>query len=182
MLKIRPDIIVITEIYPKSGESNEIFPSELNISGYNSFSSNVQKSSKGVVIYIKDSFSAKINKEMTNSQESVWVELDNKKDKLLIGGVNVYKSPNSSDENVKNLFQLLDSVGTVNFKKLLIIGDCNYPLIDWSNWTTTTSETHNTFKFLECLRDNYFEQFVTTPTRWRDENPGNVIDLALSDC
>ena len=33
----RPDIIVITEVYPKAGESTDIFPSELNISGYNTF-------------------------------------------------------------------------------------------------------------------------------------------------
>ena len=74
---------------------------------------------EGSLFMSKTQVSAQINKEMTNSnfRESVWVELDiNKKDKLLIGGV--YKSPNSSDENVLNLFQLLDSVGTVNFKKL----------------------------------------------------------------
>ena len=55
VLEIRPDIIVITEIYPKSGESSEILSAELNNSGYNSFYSNVQKSSRGVVIYVKDS-------------------------------------------------------------------------------------------------------------------------------
>ena len=93
----------------------------------------------------------------------------------------MYKSPNPIDENVLNLFQLLDSVGIVNFKKLLIIGDFNYPEIEWSNWSTTTSENHNAFKYLECLRDNYFEQFVTTPTRRRDENPGNILDLVLTD-
>ena len=178
----RPDIIVITEVYPKSGESTDIFPSELNISGYNTFYSKVQKSSRGVIIYVKDSFTAEINDKLTNSkfQESVWVELYiNNKDKVLIGGI--YKSPNSTEENVQSLFCLLDHVNTVDFRRLLIIGDFNFPEIDWATWLTSTSENHNAFRFLECLRDNYFEQFVNTPTRWRDESPGNILDLILSD-
>ena len=46
---------------------------------------------------------------------------------------------------------------------------------------TTTNENHNSLRFLECLRDNYLEQFVNQLTRWRDLEPGNVLDLVLAD-
>ena len=38
-----PDIIIITEVYPKTCDSTEILPVELNIIGYICFRSNVKK-------------------------------------------------------------------------------------------------------------------------------------------
>ena len=69
----------------------------------------------------------------------------------------------------------------MNYLHKIIVGDFNFPEIDWSNWMTTTNENHNSFRFFECLRDNYLEQFVNQPTRWRDLEPGNVLDLVLAD-
>ena len=49
-----PDIIIITEVYPKTCDSTEILPVELDITGYICFRSDVIKSSRGVAIYVKD--------------------------------------------------------------------------------------------------------------------------------
>ena len=62
------------------------------------------------------------------------------------------------------------------------MGDYNIPEIDWLSWNTIKSESHYSFKFLECLRDNYLEQLVHMPTRWRDQQPGSLLDLVLTDC
>ena len=47
-----PDIIIITEVYPKSGDSTEIHVLPVELIGYICFRSNVIKSSRGVVIYV----------------------------------------------------------------------------------------------------------------------------------
>ena len=68
--------------------------------------------------------------------------------------------------------------GEVNsFSNILIIGDFNLPEIDWDLWITSRSENHVSFNFLECVIDNFLEQAVTHPTRWVNDEPGNVIDL-----
>ena len=108
-------------------------------------------------------FSSAICKRLSNSElhESIRIRIEiNKKNKLLVGGI--YKSPSSTDENDLSLFQLFDSVNNIIFKKLLMIGDFNFPEIDWTNWTTTTSENHNAYIFLECMHDNNLDQFVTS--------------------
>ena len=53
-----PDIIIITEVYPKTRDSNEIQVLPVKLIGYICFRSNVIKSSRGVVIYVKDLISA----------------------------------------------------------------------------------------------------------------------------
>ena len=140
------------------------------------------KSSRGVVIYVKDIISAERRNNLSDSNflESVWVDVNiNKQDRILIGGI--YRSPNSEHDNTQILFDLINSACQEKCKHKIIVGDFNFPEIDWSNWTTSTNENHNSFRFLECLRDNYLEQFVNQPTRWRDLEPGNVLDLVLAD-
>ena len=140
------------------------------------------KSSRGVVIYVKDIISAERINNLSDSNflESVWVDVNiNKQDKILIGGI--YRSPNSEHDNTQILFDLINSACQEKCKQKIIVGDFNFPEIDWSNWMTTTNENHNSFRFLECLRDNHLEQFVNQPTRWRDLEPGNVLDLVLAD-
>lgn len=77
IVKINPDICIITEVYPKTGDSTDIFPSELCINGYDCFRSNVLKSSRGVVIYVKDYMWVEIRDDLTsfNYLESVWVDI-----------------------------------------------------------------------------------------------------------
>ena len=74
-----------------------------------------------------------------------------------------------------------DSNSQVRCTHKIIIGNFNFPEINWINWVTNTSENHCSFRFLECIRDNFLEQFITKPTRWRDLEPGNVLDLVLAD-
>lgn len=177
------DVMVITEVYPKFGDSREILPAELQIKGYSQYMSKVENSSRGIIIYVKETFRSDLNLTFTNFDfnESVWVNLYLQNDqKLLIGGL--YRSPNSSVENTLKMLDLLYVVCSENPVSKVIVGDFNIPEIDWLSWTTVKSETHYSFKFLECLRDNYLEQLVQMPTRWRDLQPGNLLDLILTDC
>ena len=176
------DILIITEIYPKMGKSTDITEEELHIDNYNLFRSNVKESSRGVAIYVKDTLSSSINLDLTDHlfSESVWVNIHiNNKDNFLIGGV--YRSPQSSIENNDLLLDLLQKTKDTTYSNILIMGDFNLPEINWDLWTTTRSETHISYKFLECLRDNFWEQAIFSPIRWVNDQPGNVLDLCLTD-
>ena len=179
---VSPDILIITEIYPKMGKSTDITEEELHIDNYNLFRSNVKESSRGFAIYVKDTLSSTINLDLTDHlfSESVWVNIHiNDKDNFLIGGE--YRSPQSSIENNDLLLDLLQKTKDTTYTNILIMGDFNLPEINWDLWTTTRSETPISYKFLECLRDKFWEQAIFSPTRWVNVQPGNVLDLCLTD-
>ena len=182
-LQLKPfDVLVVTEVYPKTGKSDEIQLSELHIEGYNIYRSNVEGHSRGVVIYVSDHISSNIVLDLTNHQfsESAWVEIRwNKGDNLLLGGI--YRSPSSDSENNSQLLEILSAATNKQFTHTMIVGDFNIPEIDWNLWTTCRNENHFSYLFLENLRDNFLEQPVNRPTRWLHDTPGNVLDLCLVD-
>ena len=118
--------------------------------------------------------------ENINFLESAWCVIRvGKNDKLLLGGI--YRSSSGTDENNDNLLHLLNFVMTLNCKYVMVLGDFNYPEISWDNWSTNRNATHNSFKFLECLRDNYLFQLIEKPTRVREGQTRNVLDLAITN-
>ena len=93
---VRPDIVVVSEVFPKNMKPSNIDQNEYKRNGFSSFIGNVSDNSRGVVIYVRDGLNADYCSILTNSdfKESVWCEVRiNKMEKLLIGGI--YKSPNS---------------------------------------------------------------------------------------
>ena len=179
---VSPDILIITEIYPKTEKSTDLTEEEFQIDNYTLYRSNVAENSRGVAIYVKNTLSSTVNVELTDHlfTESVWVSIQlSEKDTFLIGGV--YRSPQSSTENNDLLLDLLQKAKGANFSNILILGDFNLPDINWELWTTSRSENHLSYKFLECLRDNFWEQTIFSPTRWVKDQPGNVLDLCVTD-
>ena len=63
----------------------------------------------------------------------------------------------------------------------MIVGDFNFPEIDWSNWTVNASENHVSFHFVECLRDNFLSQHVQSNTRYRFGQNPSCLDLVITD-
>ena len=102
-----PKIILLTEILPKNVK-NPIDRSELVLPNYELYVSSLVNG-HAVATYIHESISSILVENLTTElfQESLWCcsKLDNN-DKLLIG--NIYRSPNSSPENNKNLNILLN--------------------------------------------------------------------------
>ena len=54
---------------------------------------------------------------------------------------------------------------------ILILGDFNYPQINWTNLTSTKGTDE---LFLKCVQDNFLEQCVIGPTRQK-----SLIDLIM---
>ena len=80
----------------------------------------------------------------------------------------LYRPPSSPPENCELLLKLLEQL-PVNS---LLVGDFNYPYINWSDHTATTARGKN---FINKCDESLLEQLVTFPTHIK----GNVLDLVL---
>ena len=68
------------------------------------------------------------------------------------------------------------------FKKLLLVGDFNFPHINWNTWSVGTKDNNSKeSQFIETIRDSYLEQIIKQPTRYRCNEKSNVLDLVLTD-
>ncbi|XP_069134268.1 uncharacterized protein [Argopecten irradians] len=175
--KSLPSIILLTEIHQK----NKILPldnSFYKIPGFRCFTNNSE--GRGVAIYISEQMTVQQVKFTTTFEEYLAVELKlSNGDKLLI--VNIYRSPNSTAENFSYLTNLMREMSTRNAKHILITGDFNFPEINWTDWTTCTSENHISTRFLECVRDTFLYQHIHKPTRYREGQNPSILDLVFSN-
>ena len=85
---------------------------------------------------------------------------------MLIGAI--YRSPNSNVANSRQLIELISRAVGLKYDYTVLVGDFNYPNINWKDWTTPFNHTHPEFQFIECLRDNFMNQYISKPTRYRD--------------
>jgi len=86
-LKSTPDIIAITETR-LNHTSNQV--SNHNLEGYDFYHRDSRTLAGGVGLYVKSSLTANCRDDMTNSTddfETIWVEISNNKDKIMVGVV-----------------------------------------------------------------------------------------------
>jgi hypothetical protein len=91
-------------------------------------------------------------------------------------------SKNDNDNSVLNSqnndITLLDTIASTleKFPNLIIVGDFNFPNINWSSKTSaTTSNTEQIF--VDFLSENSFSQLVNEPTRYRTCQNPSLLDL-----
>ena len=174
-------IIAVVEVNNKTGnETTELC--EIQIKGYDMFYSNINpKDGRGVLVYAKTELEATPVIFHEEFRESVWISVpvgSGSKDKMLIGCV--YRSPNSSEVNNDNLLRLINDANNTSFSSVLILGDFNFPHIDWELEQTSTGGTCATSKFLETVKDNFLIQHVKVPTRGRCNQTPHILDLVFT--
>jgi len=101
--------------------------------------------------------------------EGLWVRIKRKADVTdIILGV-CYRPPNQDEEVSKILHRQLGEVSqSLSF---VLIGDFNFPDICWNY---NTAEREQSWRFLECVGDNFLTQMVREPTRG-----SKLLDLLL---
>ena len=65
--------------------------------------------------------------------------------------------------------------------KLLIMGDFNYPEINWKDESSNCRENHPASRFLSCLHQNFLTQHIIEPTHYRGLQSATLIDLIISN-
>jgi endonuclease/exonuclease/phosphatase family metal-dependent hydrolase len=99
-------------------------------------------------------------------------------DELLVGCI--YKSPNSDKENLSLLNKMIIKASQMKqFSHLLIMGDFNYPKLDWTNWNRNGDKEGDAF--MESIRDSFLYQHVEGYTRTRENSEPKIIDLIFTN-
>jgi len=164
--------------------------SELNIDGYNIYSQGLENNDgRSVLFYIASEIKVSLVEIPSASQECLFLmirrlESNGHSDQLLIG--NVYRSPNSTQENDIELYKLLHYIQQKFTVPKLIVGDFNFGNISWydADGFGATARCANLpkkeLKLVETLGENFFLQHVTEATRQRGSDTPHTIDLILT--
>ena len=99
------------------------------------------------------------------------------KEKIILACV--YRSPNSLPDNYNDIKISLQILSRRFSSSLFVVGDFNYPKIDWEHYSTIISPNNLNPKFLKCTKDFFFEQFISGHTRGRGSSQPTLIDLVL---
>ena len=183
-----PDVIMITEIIPK-GQSNPISPALLHVEGYKAsfnFEPNTadlgQSGIRGVAIYTKTSLNAtEVELKVDYFTDHVWVELATNDKPILVGCI--YRSPsNDTDKeacmkSATQVSQLIKLAYVMN-ENVVIAGDFNYKEIIWES--EYSAQEHQSV-FINTLQECYLHQHVTEPTRFRENETPNLLDLLITN-
>ena len=174
----RPLIIGITEVLPKNSRY-AVDQIELQLTDYDLFT-NIDNNTngRGICLYIHSSLNATSYKftQAVNFQEVVWASVQlGSKEKLIIGCM--YRSPNSDNNNNAQLCQLFSSLNPTASNQMLLMGDFNFPKVNWVDCTCSCSIDSIEYSFLESTRDSFLTQMVHEPTRFRPGQEPNILDL-----
>ncbi|CAG2196936.1 unnamed protein product [Mytilus edulis] len=181
----KPNIIGITEVKPKA---NRYKPSTAEYSipevgNYKMFEKNIKSDEgRGLLMYVDSNLEATEITMKTEFQENIFIKVKlNQNDKLLVGLI--YRTPsNSSKEYNDKLVNLMSEATDMGYSHILIMGDFNYPEINWETWNTKGDRPNSTEnKFLEALQDNFLYQHTTKPTRWRGADTPHTLDLLITN-
>ena len=87
---------------------------------------------------------------------------------------------NSSSENKKLLNQLILNTSLIG-GKLPILGDFNFPTINWDGLSTPHLSNDCAYEFLATTQDAFLFQYVQSPTYTRPCQKPTLIDLISSE-
>ena len=180
----KPMLVAVSEVKPKNGRvMSEI---DYSIDDYTINPVNLDNTTgRGIIIYTHNSLDkSTIQIKVSNSfEEACLIEVRLRNGDTLMFGC-IYRSPtqtDNSDDNNENLNNLLKELSEKSYSHICLVGDFNYPSINWKTWTTPHTETSKEFKFIEAARDCFLFQHVQEPTRARGNDDPSLIDLILTN-
>ena len=180
-LKEKVDIIGITETLLKNMPA-DTKPEDFvfKIRGYNSI---INYNGRGLCFFIKENIEfIHILDYESYFKTSIFLQIKNL-DCILTMGL-IYRSPSSTQLENDKLIDMIDTVANKHKSlnnKLLLLGDFNFPGIDWELESTKhVDEAHIENKFLSCLHSNFLYQIVEQPTHTRCDQTPTLIDLIIT--
>jgi hypothetical protein len=116
--------------------------------------------------------------------EQLWLEISLKdEDSLLLGCI--YRSPSGSlpeqKEATSQPCRLFSLGAAMNPSHLLIMGDFNFPDINWKNGLSTAGLQHHWHDFIRTTKDCLLFQDVQEPTSYRHGTAPHLLDLIFSN-
>lgn len=121
-------------------------------------------------MYVKNQLKLKVIEEMRNFQFQEGV---------------CYRSTSSSNGNNKCLLQAINKFVSLSHgshgRHILIMGDFNYPQIDYERMAVLTGIDSEAKNFFEIIQDNYLFQHILENTRYRGEQTPSKLDCMFTD-
>ena len=164
------DIIAISETSEKIKTN---FISNVNLSGYELFSTPSNSSKGGVALYINSNFNIIERVDLNSSSthfESVWAEIKNVNSKNILCA-SIYRHPHNNNISLSSFFEYMEhtlSKISAENKDLYLCGDFNFNLLK-------TQNCHFSRHFYELLNSYGLIAQITTPSR-TTESCSTIID------
>ena len=177
----KPEIIVITEIMPKSSWS-KVGSVEFSIEGYELYTNlDCGLSLRGIAVYILGTCGAVTKLEISlEIRECIFCEIQTKFGES-VSILAIYRSPNSTEFDNKSLYKYISKICDIVDKNLIILGDFNFRNINWNNYSISgTSYSKSELEFLELILDNFLTQHINEVTRYRLGQVPSILDLIFS--
>ena len=178
------DIIPLNEIKPKNGTIPDI--RNLQLSGYNLHTNDLQLDVRGTCIYVSNKFtSSHIKLPNHNFEDSVSVEISGQKQsKILVTCLYRSGSPQKALQKDDEMYRLMRSITAApGYTMKILVGDFNLNKILWSpdpELPASLSEDSPEYKFVEAARDTFMFQHITEATRFREGNRPTLDDLLFT--
>ena len=167
---MQPDVIGVTE----SWGDREILDGEFNLPGFTMFRRDRASGHRGggVLLYIRCEFNPIEVRLSSQFAEQVWCSVHVKNGQDLLIGV-CYRSSNVAITGPNNDQMLFDTLAEVYKRPLLLIGDFNYPDIDWS---ISYRGSVNSQRFVDCVDEGFLMQNAFDGTC-----NGTILDLVVTN-
>ena len=167
---VKPDLILITESWCNSEISDDV----IKLNGYELVSELRKDRSDttngiggGLLVYARNGLVILPSDEYNDFNQ--FVNFKVMTNVTYTNVILIYRPPSSTKNNCDKLLDILKNAP----KDTMIIGDINYPLIDWNNLSCEGQGK----EFLNVCLDFNFNQYVDFPTHSRN----NILDLVLSN-
>ena len=134
---------------------------------------------RGVAIYVKKYLNATsfcIHQKRLKEYSCCKIVLENN---AILHIICVYRSPNSTIDNVDLLKQTIENVSKLK-GELLLLGDFYYPNINWEKLYVSHTPEHCASKFFTATQNSFLHQLVSTETHFRPNQRSTLIDLIFT--
>ena len=172
------DIIGVVETWA----NDSMFDSELQIPGYVMYRlDRKHKCGGGLILYVKECLQSSLCPTLmdTGFEESLWCTVKLQSSNVLIGLC--YRYPSSTSDNDNMLLSLLTLATThVGISQIMIMGDFNYPAIDYASGGVSASTSSADYLFFERTQDLFLVQNVLEATRFRSGSCPSKLDYIFT--
>ncbi|ESN94219.1 hypothetical protein HELRODRAFT_164018 [Helobdella robusta] len=153
---------------------------EFQIKGFRLYSCNFMKAGFiGIFCHVKNTLSSVIVDFESKFEEYIAVRLLNLKEEISFLYRSPYRSPNSCLKNNDELLNLI-KIFIGNGGNKFIIGDFNIPTINWESMSVSGGLKSFQWKFIDCVNYCFLVQFIDAPTRYKNRQKQNILDLLLA--
>ena len=177
---IKPHIICVTEVKPKSAKERTILDYQLQ--GYTAHPVNIQSSDggRGIIVYTIAALDNHVSlvEVVAANAESCWLAVSLRgSDRLLLGCV--YRQQVNNHAELRALLARMTT--KKDFSHVAVMGDFNYPGIKWDTCSAPGGDENPAALFIEATRDCFLTQHVLKPTRARGQDQPSLLDLILTN-